>query len=486
MEKKISKNYIYNLIYQILLVISPVITIPFLSRSLGVEGIGQYSYAYAITSFFVLFASLGCDVYGRREISYLLNKPEERTMKFYSIQIIKVIFTLITMVVYIIYMLNSKNKILLGLLIFHLINVPFNIGWFFQGIEEFKKITLRGIVLKIIDLFFVIFFIKKPSDLNIYVLGSSFISFIAFFVLWFDIKKYLVKVNIKKIKIKYDFKNCLIFFIPTVATTIYTLIDKTMLELITKGYIANGYYEQTLKINIVLLRIVLALGLVLLPKISLAYQENKKEEIEKYIKLSMRYMFMISLAFAFGLFCISDIFVPWFFGSDFLEVASLLKASGFILVFQGINDVIGIQYMVSVGRQKEYIKSLGIGTIFNIIFNIFFIYKYNALGAIIASIIGEATISVIQCYIIRKEINLKDIFSSIEKYLFASIIMSIILLIVKSRMSANILNTIILVFLGGGIYLTTLIFLKDKLIIYIIEKLKLVIINKFSKNEGKV
>ena len=301
MNKKTIKNYIYNLIQQVLLVVSPLITIPFLSRSLGAEGIGTYSYAFALTNYFTLVATLGCDVYGRREISYVKNSLMDRSKKFWSIQIIKTICTLLVSVVYIIFSLNNSNKTLLLILTFHLINVPLNIGWFYQGTEKFKKITIRTIFLKLAELLFVVFCIHSKNDLIKYTFGSSFINFLTFFVLWLDIKNDIKFEKITLKDVKYDLKNCLQFFLPAIATSVYTLLDKTMLGILTRGYTENGYYEQAQKINIVLLRVVLSLGLVLLPQIAGAFKEGNKKQVKDLVNKSGKYVFFISLPIAFGI-----------------------------------------------------------------------------------------------------------------------------------------------------------------------------------------
>lgn len=468
MDKKTVKNYIYNLIYQIFLVISPAITMPFLSRSLGVNGIGEYSYAYSLISYFVLVATLGCDVYGRREISYVKDDIDARTKKFWTIQIIKTISTFFVLIAYLIFSLFNPNKVILLLLIFHLINVPLNIGWFFQGIEEFKKITIRGFFLKIIDLSFVLIFIHSPEDLNLYTFGSSFIAFITFLVLWIDIKKYLGKFSIKKIKILPDLKEGIIFFLPSIATSIYTLLDKTMLGILTGAYIENGYYEQAQKINIILLRIVLALGTVLIPQIANAFKKKDFNTIRKSIEKTTNYVFFVSFAISFGLIAISDIFVPWFFGYEFSKVSILLKISGFILIFQGLEDVFGMQYLVSIGRQKDYIISLFIGAFINFLCNIFFIIKFQSVGAVIASLIGEIVIVLVQIVMIGNELNFKNIFLKAKNYLLAGVLMCIPCYLISLKMSANILNTFIIVLIGGIVYLLTLIILKDALLINIL------------------
>ena len=473
--KNLAKNYIYNLVYQLIFVISPLITMPFLSRSLGAAGVGQYSYAYSLTCYFTILATLGCDIYGRREISYLKEQKKERTIKFWSIELIKIISTLIVLIIYVIFSLNNDNRTLLLILIFHLINVPLNIGWFYQGIEQFKSITIRGIFLKLTELLFVLAFIKTPNDLNLYVFGMSFISFITFLVLWIGLKKELVKVSKKDIKIKSDLKDCLILFLPAIATSVYTLLDKTMIGVITENYLENGYYEQAQKINIVLLKIVLALGLVLMPKIAFSFKKNEHNEVKKYISISLRYVYLIATPIAFGLICLSDLFVPWFFGEDFLEVTKLLKISGFILIFQGIEDVLGVQYLVNVNRQREYITSLFIGALVNFILNLLLIPKLHAFGALIASLLGQILIVTIQFLLVKKEFNIFDMIKLSKNYVISSSLMLITLLL-SNNLSSNIINTFIIFVIASTIYIVALIILKDEMVIKIkntlIKKLK--------------
>ena len=471
MNKKTIKNYIYNLIQQVLLVVSPLITIPFLSRSLGAEGIGTYSYAFALTNYFTLVATLGCDVYGRREISYVKNSLMDRSKKFWSIQIIKTICTLLVSVVYIIFSLNNSNKTLLLILTFHLINVPLNIGWFYQGTEKFKKITIRTIFLKLAELLFVVFCIHSKNDLIKYTFGSSFINFLTFFVLWLDIKNDIKFDKITLKDVKYDLKNCLQFFLPAIATSVYTLLDKTMLGILTRGYTENGYYEQAQKINIVLLRVVLSLGLVLLPQIAGAFKEGNKKQVKDLVNKSGKYVFFISLPIALGLICISDNFVPWFFGNGYNKVSELLKLSGFILIVQGLDDVFGMQYLVNIGKQKQYIISIFSGALTNFIFNLILIPKLASAGAIIASFIGELVIVLVQIYYVKTNINLKEFFKQSRNYIIASMAMLIVIPL-SSFLRNSILSTAIIISLSAIIYFITLFILKDDTFINVVNKIK--------------
>lgn len=462
MNGKLIKNYLYNMAYQVLLIISPVITMPFLSRSLGADGIGQYSYAYTLTSYFVLVATMGCDIYGRREISYVKDSIKARSERFWSIESVKIISTVITLIAYLFFSVFNKNKILLIILTFHLINVPLNIGWYYQGIERFKTLTIRGFVLKIIDILFVLIFIHKPSDLKLYVAGSSFIAFITFFALWIDLRKTIIKVPIKRLKIKFDFKNCIVFFLPSIATTLYTLVDKTMLGVFSENYLENGYYEQALKINQIFLRIVTAFGAVLLPQIAYFHKKGNEVAVEQNVRKSLRYVYFIAIPMAFGLSCIADLFVPWFFGKEFLKVAVLLKISGFIIIFQGMSDVLGMEYLVSVEKQNKYTLSLVIGTIVNLILNTIFIKYFQSVGVIYASLISEIIIVGVQMGYVHKKINVYRLVTLSKNYLIAGIIMFIPTKIVSKIFNASVLSTIFTVAVGGTIYILVLFLFRDK------------------------
>lgn len=478
MNNKLTKNYFYNLIYQVVMIIGPVITVPFLARSLGASGVGEYSYCYSLTGYFVLAATLGCDVYGRREISYVKEDILERSKRFWSIQIIKIVSTIFVFFVYLLFSFNSKNSTMLLILGIHLLNVPLNIGWFFQGTEQFKMITRRGLFLKIIELIFVLLFIHKPGDLLLYTLGSSLIAFITFFVLWIDLKKYLTKVEIRDLNIKNDLKNCFVFFLPSIATSIYTMLDKTMLGIMTESFIENGYYEQSLKINIIFLRVVLSLGTVLMPAIAYAFKQGNMEVVFKNIKKSIKYVYFIALPIAFGLCAISDIFVPWFFGAGFGEVSVLLKISGFILIFQGISDVLGVQYLVTTGKQNLYIISLFIGAFFNFACNLYLIPRFQSIGAIVASLLSESIIAGIQMYFVRNEFKFVKLLKLSKNYLIASVIMFIMINYFIKFLNASIIDNILVAGVGGAIYIIILLILKDSFAISIINPVKKKLLNR--------
>lgn len=138
-QKSIKKNYIYNLTYQILLLITPLITTPYLSRILGADGIGTCSYVQSISSYFVLFATLGLTTFGQRETSYVQDDRKKRTILFWETNIIELFASALCIIAYVVFSSIQQNRNLYLVLVLNLVSVILNISWFFQGMEEFRE-----------------------------------------------------------------------------------------------------------------------------------------------------------------------------------------------------------------------------------------------------------------------------------------------------------------------------------------------------------
>ena len=152
MSKSIKKNYIYNLIYQVLIVITPLITTPYISRVFGASGVGRVSFVESVASYFVLFASLGATTFGQREISYCRDNAKKRTIVFYNVFIFKFFIALAALIVYILLSIFVFKSIIYLVFMINIISVLVDITWFFQGLEEFSLIVIRNIIFKILSI----------------------------------------------------------------------------------------------------------------------------------------------------------------------------------------------------------------------------------------------------------------------------------------------------------------------------------------------
>ena len=296
----------FNTAYQILTLITPLITTPYVSRILGADGIGVYSFSDSITSYFVLVATMGISVYGQREISYFQSDREKRSEVFWNTKILEFITSGITLIIFYIYAIFSDNSIIFLVLSMNILAVMFDVTWLFQGVEEFGIIALRNTIFKFLNIAFIFVFVKQKSDLIIYIAGISGFALISNISLWTKLSKY---VNFPKKKNINPFKNfgeVFSLFIPTIAIQIYTVLDKTMIGIITKDSFQNGYYEQAIKISRMTLMLVTSLGTVMIPRIGHHYSLGENDLVEKLMYRSYNFVWFLGIPLCFGLMGIAN------------------------------------------------------------------------------------------------------------------------------------------------------------------------------------
>ena len=382
-KQSIIKNYLYNLSYQILTMFLPLIITPYISRVLGAKNIGIYSYTLSVTTFFILFGSLGVALYGQREIAYHQNNKMKYSYIFWEVFILRCISMVISLGIY--YFTfgigNNEYNIYYQILMLEIIGNIIDISWFFQGLEEFKKIIFRNTIIKLISLLLIFIFVKRPEHLVIYFfiyVGSTFFANLS---LWLYIPQKIEKISLNKIRVGRHLKPTIALFIPQIAIQLYTILDKVMIGAIINNKEEVGFYEQTQKIVKMLLTIISSLGIVMMPRIANTFAMGEKEKVQKYMKKSFNMVFFLGFPLVFGTIVISDAFVPFFFGERYYKVKLIMKVMSPIILFIGLSGVNGTQYLLPTKRQKEYTISVVIGAVTNFIVNFMLIGKYGAIGA---------------------------------------------------------------------------------------------------------
>ena len=424
-KRSLTKNYIYNLSYQIIILILPLLTAPYISRVLGAENIGIYSYTISITTYFVTFGALGIALYGQREIAYLQNDKKEYSKTFYEIILLRAIAMFISLTIFYFVFVFKQNEyqIYYRILLLEIIGNLFDISWFFQGLEEFKKTVMRNTIVKILSLISIFSFVKTRDDLYIYFIIYVLSIFIGNISLWFYLPKYVKKIKIKELNVFRHFKPTIALFIPQIAIQVYTLLDKTMIGTIIADKAEVGYYDQSQKIIKVVLTVVTSLGTVMMPRIANTYAEGNKKKIEEYMSKSFNMVFFLAFPIVFGIIIISDVFVPIFFGDGYIPVINLMKVISPIILLIGLSNVTGTQYLLPTKRQKEFTLSVVFGACVNFSLNMFLIPRYGALGASVGTVLAELTVSCIQAYFVKDDFNIKNIIRLSWKYVFSSLIM---------------------------------------------------------------
>lgn len=501
-KKSIAKNYIYNMVYQVLILILPLITTPYLSRVLGAEGIGIYSYTYAIVTYFILFGSLGVALYGQREIAYAQDNPEKRKKVFIEVIIFRFITIFIATIFYYFLFVNGKEyQLYYKILILELIAAAFDISWFFQGIEEFKKTVTRNVLVRIVSVSLVFILVKTREDLAKFTLIYSLADFIGNLSLWLYLPKYLKGIKIEHINVKQHLPHIILLFIPQIANQVYKILDTTMIGWLVTDKSETGYYEQGHKVIRLLLTIVNSLGVVMIPRMANAFANNDKEQIKKYMKMSFNFTFFLSFPIMFGIVSISKSFVPVFFGAGYEKVNWIIYLLSPMVLLMGLANVLGTQYLLPTKKQKEYTISVTIGVIINFILNYILITLYESIGAAIATVLSQLVVDVLQYQHVKNEIGLKELINMCKKYIMASITMFGFCLVVKLILNItpitqaiysltdtilidkeylfNIISVGLQIIIGAITYFVTLIILKDEYVFKFIDKIK----SKFNKKE---
>ena len=472
-KKSIKKNYIYNLIYQVLVLILPLITAPYISRILGAENIGIYSYTLSISGYFILFGSLGIALYGQREIAYNQKSKIKYSIVFWEIVILRIITLSISLLIfYITFVKGNQYQIYYKILILEIIGNCIDISWFLQGLEEFKKTVLRNLAIKLIGVMSIFIFVKTQNDLSIYFLVYVMSILIGNLSLWVYLPKFLAKVELKDLNIFKHLKPTIELFIPQIAIQVYTLLDRTMVGNIVQNKAEVGFYDQGQKIIKVILAIVTSTGTVMLPRIANIFENGNKEQVYSYMKKSFNVVFFMAFPMILGIISIADLFVPVFFGSGYDRVIILMRVISPIILFIGLSNVTGMQYLLPVKKQKEFSNSVIAGAIVNFIMNIILIPKFGSLGASIGTLIAEMTVTGLQMYYVRNIFNIRELIKISKKYFISSIIMFIVCIFLGLVIKNNYVSMIAQIIIGAIIYINCLIILKDSFILDIIKKIK--------------
>ena len=469
MTMSVKKNYLYNLLYQMTSVLLPVLTIPYVSRVLSADGIGINTVTYANTQYFILLGSLGISIYATKKIATIREKKDKLKKTFWEIFSIQFTGCILAYMVFALTLGQShKYGVFYMLQGFYILAAAVDISWYFLGIENFKNASLRSFFAKIISVILIFTFVKTRDDLWKYILINAGTMFVGQLIMWFYVGKDMLKVKeIGKLKIAMHIMPILALFVPQIATQVYTVLDKTMIDLF-KGAVEAGYYDQSQKIVRILLSVVTSLGIVMLPRIANLFSKDDLNEVKKSLRKAFVVISFLSIPITFGLIGISDKFVPILFGNEFLSVIPLTKISPVLVIIIGLGNVFGTQYLLAIGKNKEYTASVCIGALVNFCFNLLLIPRFAAMGAVIATVSAELSIALIQFWFARVVFDFTWI-KETYKYWVSGILMLAIVRLIGNVTPISILFLVLQIAIGSLVYFISLIILRDKFLFEAIE-----------------
>lgn len=472
MNNSIKRNYYYNLVYQIVAVVVPILITPYISRTIGASGIGYYSYSKSLSTYFILFAELSVEIYGQREIAFCNKDKKNRSIVFFELLIIRISTTLISSLFYLAFVgfQDGIIKTLLLIQLIDVISVSIEINWLLRGVENFRAILFRNLTIKAFYIAGIVLFVKSSNDLFLYVAICSCSLTIANLSAWISAKRYLTKIKFSELNIRRHLIPLFQIFVPTIALSLYHLIDKTMLGSMLGDSVESGNYEQGLKLITIATTIITSFGTVMAPRVSSLFAEKKTESIRENIRGAFNIVWLFALPMACGFYLIGSLIVPWFFGNGFEKVVDILRFFSFIVIPIGMKNVFGPQYLVATKKQNKYTLAVLIGLVVNIILNSLLIPQIKAVGAAIASLVSEIVIVAILFFIVRKEFTIMDVFSGIGKKTIATMIMGVAVLFALRYCRPQMIDTLILICIAAIVYLLVLFVLRDKTVLSLTRK----------------
>ena len=485
------RNYLYNLMYQLVTILLPIITIPYTSRVLGADGLGKYSLTNAYAQYFVLFGMIGLGMYCSREIAYVKDDKTKLSKTFWELNFLRFITMGTSIIIYIlfcIYAIKPQDKVMSIVQGFILLSSLFDISWLFTGLENFKKVSIRNTIVKIVGTCLVFIFVKNETQVWLYALILGGTQFIGQIIMWFDIPKYIKFVKPNKDALIRHLSFSLKLFIPQIAINVYTMLDKVML-----GNLANeaevGMYDNSQKIIKIAITIVTTLASVTIPKMANLYKNGQLEEFSKNVYKSFSFVSFLAFPMAFGLIGICRNFIPWFYGPGFERIEPMFYFGSWLMITLAWSSIVGTQVLISMKRDKQFTIAVTIGAAMNIVFNFILIRKFGGVGTTISSVIAEFTGMFIMVYFVRDIVNVKQLFKIIPKYFISGFVMFLMVFNAGNLVNQTIIGTAIQVIVGVLSYLSIMFIIKDENIFYILKfiknKIKLKRIYKVSVDDIK-
>jgi len=467
----IKRNFLFNLSYQILALITPLITTPYISRVLGPEGTGRYSFAHSVAYYFVMFAILGVNNYGNRTIAMVREDKNEMSKSFWGIYLFQLFSSFVMITLYIIYVAYyATDKPIGWIFLGYVISAALDINWLFFGLEEFKVTVTRRVIIKIISVASIFIFVNTRADVT--TLAMIFVLEIIFtqVILWLMIPKKVNFVRVSFTDITKHIKANIVLFVPILAISVYRFMDKIMLGILTNKT-EVGFYEASEKIIQVPIAIINSLGMVMLPRTSNLIAKNEIEKSKEYISKSIIFAIFLASSMSFGIMAVAEEFVPLFFGPGFEKVIIIFQALLPSCLFLAFSDVIRSQYLIPNNKNNIFILSVIMGATINIIANILLIPRYASIGAAIGVSFAEAAVCIMHCYGAKDELPIMLYIKLSIPFVLAGLVMYIVLINLHLGYS-SIVSLGIKVLLGTIIYFLVIgIFYCKHIVLYLKNKL---------------
>lgn len=454
-QRSLKVNWFYNTLSSVLRIVFPLITVPYIARVLSPEGVGLFNFANTYVSWFALVAALGVPTYAVREIARVREDREALQRLTDQLFSITVFTTLIVSAVYLltIFCIPKLSADLAVFLVigFVLYLTPISIDWFYFGVEDFKYVALRSLVIKTLCVVALFVFVKTREDLLIYVVINVLNGVINNVWNYVKLRRAGIHPHIVTEGLRQHMTPVLTLFASTVAISVYTLLDTVMLGFI-KDYQQVAYYSCASNITKMIVAVVTSLSVVTVPRVSAMLKDGDRDGIKELADKSFSFIILLVIPAAVGLCCVARPFVPLFYGPLYDGVILPLQILSFVIVAIGLNNLAGMQLLVAMGRDRAYLMAIVAGAVLNFAGNCALIPSLGAVGAACTSLAAETLILLLMLRSIRREtfVRLSLAQVSIKSLLGALLLVPLALLMARAMHGWPLVISYIIV--GAALY----------------------------------
>ena len=473
-QKSLKINFIMNAILTMSSFIFPLITFPYVSRILLPEGTGKVTFATSVITYFAMIAQLGIPTYGIRSCAKVRDNKEELSKTVHEIFLINLIMTIVAYVLVGISIITVprfyQDKTLFLIISLTIIFNTIGMEWLYKALEQYTYITIRSIIFKFVALIAMFVLVHQKQDYVVYggitILAASASNVFNFI----NVHKFITLKPFKNYDLKRHWKAIAVFFAMSCATTVYTNLDSVMLGFM-KTDTDVGYYNAAVKIKTILVSIVTSLGVVLLPRASYYIEHDLKDEFYRITNKAIEFATLVAfpMTLYFILFAKEGIF---FLSGDAYE-GSILPMQIIMptLILIGYTNIMGIQMLVPLGREKVVLYSEIAGAIVDLILNAILIPKLGASGAAIGTLAAETAVWIVQFYSLKNEVM--QAYKRIPYFpiCIALVMGSVAALFIKTLSLGNFITLLISGCIFFGVYGILLILMKEPLVLEITEQL---------------
>lgn len=452
-KQSLSKNLIFQFLYQGLILIIPLILSPYLTRTLRETAIGVYSYTNSIAYYFVIIALLGISRHGQRIISQSADNEKALRRNFWSLFSLHVIISVIVLLMYIVFVVIFTHEDTVIYLIqgFYVASALFDITWLFYGLENFKSVVIKNAVVKIVECILIFLVVKVPGDLWKYTLISTMGLFVGQVVMLPQAIKIVPPIRFSRKDMVRHIKPLLVFSISVIAVSLYTVFDKTLLGILTnKDNVA--FYEYSNRIITIPKTIIGVVGTVMFPKACRLAARGDVVGQKKYINYSFWLTAIIGMGSIMGLIAIGEQFAVIYFGEAFKICGRVIMALSPLIYIIGIGDIIRTQYMIPNHMDKMFNICILLNAIVNIILSTSLIPVIGIYGAVIGTVSAELFGIVFQLIICRKFIKITDILRTAIPCILAGAVMLLGIRVMQTYLEPSLLSLCVEIVIGILIY----------------------------------